>query len=84
MKGKICTGCNLNKPETEFYAHALHKDGKHGKCKECIKAYNKSKYRERRLKDMGRSEIVLSNLVVRLEAIEAKLHAMENSRYETI
>jgi hypothetical protein len=32
---KLCLGCNVVKPLTEFYTHPLTADGRQGKCKEC-------------------------------------------------
>jgi hypothetical protein len=37
---KTCTKCNVEKPLTEYHNHPNTKDGKLGKCKECINEYN--------------------------------------------
>ena len=40
VKTKVCTGCGVEKPLTEFYNSKYTKDGKTYKCKECRKKYN--------------------------------------------
>jgi hypothetical protein len=34
---KVCLECNVNKPLTEYYAHAQMQDGHLNKCKDCVK-----------------------------------------------
>ena len=45
LTAKICRECQIEKPLEDFYANALHKDGRDGKCKECAKKYN-NKWRQ--------------------------------------
>jgi hypothetical protein len=37
---KKCTKCSIEKPLIEYHSHSGNKDGKQGKCKQCIKEYN--------------------------------------------
>ena len=38
---KICNKCNFEKELSNFYKHALTKDGYFGHCKKCHREYNK-------------------------------------------
>ncbi len=40
---KICTKCREEKPLSEFYASARHRDGRQSWCKACTKANNRSR-----------------------------------------
>jgi len=37
---KKCTKCSIEKPLIEYHNHSGNRDGKQGKCKQCIKEYN--------------------------------------------
>jgi hypothetical protein len=37
---KKCTKCSIEKPLIEYHNHQGNKDGKQGKCKQCMKEYN--------------------------------------------
>ena len=39
---KHCCKCKNIKPRTEFHKNRSEKDGLHGKCKECVKTYQRS------------------------------------------
>ena len=41
MDSKICCGCNINKPLTEYHKCSSHKDGKKSQCKECRNAHKR-------------------------------------------
>ncbi len=48
MDEKTCTLCGKTKSLSEFYNHLKGKDGKHARCKDCIKAYNLARYKANR------------------------------------
>lgn len=41
MKLKTCSACHLNKPVGEFAIDTVKRDGRHGRCKQCVRDYNK-------------------------------------------
>jgi len=45
---KTCTQCGETKPLTDYYAHKTNRDGRQGKCKNCIRA-NRRAWREANL-----------------------------------
>lgn len=50
---KVCRCCGVEKPLSEFYAHAGMKDGRLNKCIECVKSRVKS-HRQENLEDIRR------------------------------
>lgn len=48
MQSKHCKYCNTTKPVTEFHKSKVEKYGVRGKCKQCTKDYNASRYQNTR------------------------------------
>jgi len=44
---KMCTRCGNEKPSNDFSDNPKSKDGKMAWCKECVRVYNKIRYKER-------------------------------------
>lgn len=53
---KVCTGCKIMKPITDFGYRTISKDGRAYKCKVCLAAYDKARHiGDRKAKAMARA-----------------------------
>lgn len=79
---KVCGKCHGSFPFGDFYNHPSNKDGKHGWCKDCVRASSaRSRESQRRQSDAAScSADFTSEFTVTHELVPDALYIMENPR----
>lgn len=83
MNEKVCTGCKISKPYTEFYKCKSYKDGYNYKCKKCIYTEDiKIKNRDKKLPISGKKICCRCKIEQPISEYVRKLRSSDGLRHE--
>lgn len=70
---KVCTKCGIDKPLSEYGIQTANKDGLMYYCKECVRAYHKTRYNNPKYRDYQRDSSLRASYGISLEEYKIML-----------